>query len=60
MPIPFKQGMTAQLYDTSAGQVTGTLGLNGQLNFLNQPLGSGGIPVAVANTGSLNTTGAIT
>lgn len=60
MPIPFKQGMTAQLYDGTAGQVTGTLGLNGQLNFFNQPLGSGGIPVAVANTGSLNTTGAIT
>jgi hypothetical protein len=60
MPIPFKQGMTAQTYDASVGQVTGTLGLNGQLNFFNQPIGSGGIPVAVAPTGSLNTVGAIT
>lgn len=64
MPIPFKQGMTAQTYDTATGanggQVTGTLGLNGQLNFFNQPLGSGGIPVAIAPTGSLNTAGVIT
>jgi len=60
MPIVFKQGMTAQTYDANTGAVTGTLGLQGQLNFFNQPLGSGGIPVAVAPTGSLNTTGAIT
>lgn len=60
MPIPFKQGMTAQTYDATTGAVTGTLGLNGQLNFFNQPLGSGGIPVAVAPTGSLNTAGVIT
>jgi len=60
MPIPFKQGMTAQLYDTSVGQVTGTLGLNGQLNFFNQPLASGGVPVAVANTGSTTASGALT
>lgn len=60
MPIPFKQGMTAQLYDTSAGQVTGTLGLNGQLNFFSQPLGSGGVPVAIAPTGSTTAAGVIT
>jgi hypothetical protein len=60
MPVAFKQGMTAQTYDAIAGQVTGTLGLNGQLNFFNQPIGSGGIPVAVAPTGTLNTVGAIT
>ena len=60
MPIPFKQGMTAQLYDGVTGDLRGTLGLQGQLNYQPVILGQGGIPVAVANTGSLNTTGAIT
>ena len=64
MPIPFKQGMTAQLYDTgtttSGGQVLGTLGLNGQLNFSNIALGEGGIPVGVANTGSTTAAGIVT
>jgi hypothetical protein len=60
MTIPFKQGMTAQTYDATSGAVTGTLGLQGQLNYFNQPLGSGGIPVGVANSGTTTLTGALT
>ena len=60
MPIPFKQGVTAQLYDTLAGAMTGTLGLNGQLNFINSSIGEGGIPIAVAPTGSTTALGVVT
>ena len=64
MPIPFKQGVTAQLYDSgttaTGGQVLGTFGLNGQLNFQNVAIGEGGIPVGVANTGSTTAAGIVT
>jgi hypothetical protein len=60
MPITFKQGMTAQLYDAATGDLRGSLGLQGQLNYQPTLLGQGGVPVAVANSGTIATNGAIT
>lgn len=60
MPVPFKQGNTAQTYDATTGAVTGTLGLQGQLNFFNSVLGEGGVPVGVANSGTTTNVGALT
>jgi len=60
MTIPFKQGSTAQTYDATTGALIGTLGLQGQANYLNVGLGSGSIPVGVANSGTIATNGTVT
>jgi len=60
MTIPFKQGSTAQTYDATTGALIGTLGLQGQANYFPTVLGSGSIPVGVANSGTIATSGTVT
>lgn len=60
MAITWKEYNSAFTSDANTGDITGVLGTQGQVQYFPRLLGQGGIPVAVANTGSLNTTGAIT
>jgi hypothetical protein len=58
--ITYKPYNSAFLSDTTTGDITGALGVQGQLQYFPRVLGVAGIPVAVANTGTIATAGAIT
>ena len=58
--LTFKPYISAFLSDPNTGDITGVLGTQGQQQYLPRTLGVGGLPVAVANSGTIATAGTVT
>ncbi len=58
--MTYKQYNSSFLSDVNTGDITGVLGTQGQVQYFPRILGSSGIPVIVANTGTIATNGTVT
>ena len=58
--ISWKEYNSAFVSDVNTGDITGVLGTQGQVQYFPRTLSESGIPVIVANTGTIATSGTVT